>query len=105
MKTIHTEKLTRPGSELLPLDQSHALSRFVHRFTREHVPAWTQRADCRSCPVQFASDADWLANTEFAIDRHGALKSDVPDCASRPTWPDNPELRQNYSALSPVHSG
>lgn len=84
---------TKPGSELHPEDRAYVLRAFVHRFTREHRPGWTRRADCAQCPVQFASDADWLAHTRFAV-RNDVRIDRRADCESSPTWPDNPELRR-----------
>jgi hypothetical protein len=82
------------GDKLAPTQRTIALASYVHRFTREHVPQWARqpRPDGSPYPVQFASDADWLANTQFNVTRNGALMA--ADCYSRPTWPDNPELRR-----------
>jgi hypothetical protein len=83
------------GSDLGPSDRQHVLAAYVHRFTREHKPAWANRPwkDGQPYPVQFASDADWLANTRFTVRVGGRLDQRVHHCASNPTWPDNPELR------------
>lgn len=83
------------GTDLNPVTQREALSRFVHRFTRDHKPRWAQKPmpDGSPYPVQFASDADWLANTTFRVRKDGGLDSRTGFCASSPTWPDNPELR------------
>lgn len=83
----------RLGSELSPAVQREALSAFVHRYTRDHVPAWARTADPKAFPngvypVKFASDADWLANTMFAVTRKGLLDKRVKHCESSPTWPD-----------------
>ena len=82
------------GSSFPASVQQHLLSAYVHRFTREHRPVWASRPDCKTCPVQFASDAEWLANTRFAVNRDGSLSKRNRYCESRPTWPDNPELRK-----------
>jgi hypothetical protein len=90
----HFENMTR-GDQLSADDQRKALATYVHRFTKEHRPAWSRepRKDGKPYPVQFASDADWLANTEFPVSpKTGRLASG--DCLSSPTWPDNPELRR-----------
>lgn len=84
------------GSDLSAEDQKHVLARFVHRFTREHIPTWTQRPDCAKCAVQFASDTEWLANTVFAVTKSGRVHRGDYDCQSSPTWPDNPELRTTH---------
>lgn len=77
------------GSKLSPALRLEARRRYVHRFTGEHVPAWARqpRPDGTAYPVQFADDADWLANTDFPVTKAGALASRPSDCRSRPTWP------------------
>ncbi len=83
------------GSELPPNVQQDCLARFVHRFTREHRPYWAKGYTLNGKPyaVQFASDADWLAHTLFAVTKSGCLDNRGNHCQSSPTWPDNPELR------------
>ena len=78
------------GSTLAPEVQRQCLARFVHRFTREHVPAWARepRPDGQPYKVQFASDAEWLAHTSFAVTRDGSLDKRVASCMSAPTWPE-----------------
>lgn len=85
------------GSDLHPDDKRHVLAAFVHRFTKDHRPAWVDYPGQRhrNYPVQFASDADWLAHTVFRVRRNGRLDRRAKACMSTPTWPDNPELRQN----------
>lgn len=84
------------GTELDPSDQDHVLAAYVHRFTREHKPEWANKPwkDGKPYPLQFDSDADWLANTTFAVRKNGRLDHRVQDCQSNPTWPDNPELKK-----------
>lgn len=79
------------GHELTPAEQQHVLAAYVHRYTGDHMPSWARG---KNVPVQFASDQDWLRNTEFAVLRSGALNRRVRYCYSHPTWPNNPELRQ-----------
>lgn len=79
------------GTELTYWDRKHVLSAFVHRFTRENKPQW---ADATVYPVQFDSDADWLAHTQFKVRKNGRLDKRARSCMSFPTWPDNPELRK-----------
>lgn len=81
------------GSQLPEKSQKLARALFVNRFTRDHRPAWA--AYSPRCVVQFASDADWLANTFFGVDSAGNLDRTKRYCESHPTWPDNPELRKN----------
>lgn len=79
------------GTELTPCDRQHVVAQFVHRFTREHRPDWA----CQRSPngtryqVQFASDADWLANTRFRCKANGRLDKRARHCFSNPTWPDD----------------
>lgn len=84
------------GNQLPPADRNYVLAAYVHRFTREHVPGWARipRPDGTHYPVQFDSDADWLAHTEFNVTKSGALDRRATHCMSFPTWPDNPELRR-----------
>jgi hypothetical protein len=78
------------GSEMRPEVQEDAKRRFVHRHTREHVPAWYTKNDWTS--VQFESDADWLANTFFWVRDDGGLANNKKYCESHPTWPDGCRL-------------
>lgn len=85
------------GIELSAADQQQVLRVFVHRFTRDHKPSWAgklQAAHGRAYPVQFASDAEWLANTRFVVRKDGSLNLKHLPRSSSPTWPDNPELRK-----------
>lgn len=84
------------GTELTAEDRQRVLSAFVHRYTREHKPQWANQPwkDGKPYPVQFASDADWLAHTRFAVRPNGRIDRRIHSCESNPTWPDNPELRK-----------
>lgn len=90
------ENKTRLGSELCAEDQRTVLTAYVHRFTRNHKPDWARKEwkDGKPYPLQFDSDADWLAHTRFAVTKAVRLDARASDCESSPTWPDNPELRQ-----------
>lgn len=92
---LYNPETSRLGSELFPGDRAYVLAAFCHRHTGNHVPAWATRprADGTPYPVHFASDAEWLANTRFAVGAHGDLDRRVSQCYSTPTWPNNPELR------------
>jgi hypothetical protein len=83
------------GSDLTPAMQAEALRRWVHRFTGDHTPAWARKPmpNGQPYPVQFASDSEWLANTDFTVTKRGAFSARDRYCRSRPTWPNNPELR------------
>jgi hypothetical protein len=90
------ENKTLTGSQLCADDQRHVLAAYSHRFTREHRPDWARKEwkDGKPYPVQFDSDADWLAHTRFAVRKNGRLDPKSNECHSLPTWPDNPELRK-----------
>lgn len=87
--------MMRLGSELHPADKQRVSSGYPNRYTRTHVPAWARRPrpDGTPYPVQFDSDAEWLAHTKFRVRADGRLDRRVRYCVSTPTWPDNPELR------------
>jgi hypothetical protein len=90
------------GDMLAHSVQQDALRRFVHRFTRDHRPRWAddRTSDGQAYRVQFAGDADWLANSLFAVTVNGHLDKRKTHCTSYPTWPDHPELRK--PGLPPV---
>jgi hypothetical protein len=79
------------GAQMSKKLQEAAKTRFVHRFTAEHVPAWyngnAHSAGGKMYP-HFASDADWLANTEFCLTKDGRRFNEAMKyCRSSPTWP------------------
>lgn len=86
------------GSDLPLKLQEDAKAQFVHRYTREHIPAWAHGVQHNNGPdagkpflVQFASDADWLEHTMFAVAGKGAklhLHNVIRYCQSTPSWPD-----------------
>lgn len=82
------------GDRLAPTEQLKALSRFVHRYTGTHKPAWARKGNP---PVHFADDVDWLCNTYFMVTRDDRLDDRAEYCESHPTWPNNPELRRRYA--------
>lgn len=81
------------GSSLRPEVQRDALARYVQRFTGDHKPAWANKIwkDGKPYQVQFATDAEWLANSVFEVKEDGTLAH--RSCTSYPTWPNNPEHR------------
>lgn len=78
------------GSQLHPQDRAEVLRSYAHRYTGNHCPDWarTLRPDGSRYPVQFRDDADWLANTRFAVTRAGRLDKRARFCRSFPTWPN-----------------
>jgi hypothetical protein len=84
------------GNTLTQATQQKCLNRYVHRYTGNHKPAWVIHKtwkDGKPYPLQFATDAEWLANTFFAVRKDGQLDGRHAHCESHPTWPNNPELR------------
>jgi hypothetical protein len=98
---------TLKGNQLHPDDVRHVLASYVHRYTMTHRPAWANREDSKNCLPQFKDDADWLANTEFAVKKDGRLDKRVKSCTSSPTWPmGKVKLRtiSNTEALLEIHA-
>src|SRR5262245_231807 len=89
-----SDPIWKRGDQLTPALQKRCLAMFVHRYTRDHTPAWAKEArpNGQPYPVQFASDSDWLAHSLFAVSADGArLDRRVRHCESSPTWPDGKE--------------
>lgn len=84
------------GDHLSTKLQKEVLAQFVHRFTGEYKPEWTRRLrpDGSAYPLQFKDDKEWLANTFFHVTVRGEISRRNHYCESRPTWPNNPELRK-----------
>lgn len=85
------------GAHLPRALQEEAKRRFLGRYTGEHMPNWAKRpmSNGKAYPVQFADDADWLANTEFFVVKDRSRLAYKPGhCVSHPTWPNNPEMRK-----------
>ncbi len=80
---------TATGTQLNGTDRAHVLGAYCYRFTGEHFPAWAQKPmpNGSAYKVQFADDADWLANTRFAVTKTGRLDRRFNHCESSPTWP------------------
>ena len=77
------------GNALSYQVQRQALASFVHRFTMDHKPQWACKAF--SAPAigpamfyapQYASDAEWLAKTRFAVRKNGDLDNRAKYCQS-----------------------
>lgn len=63
-----------------------ACRRYVHRFTMDYVPSWSQstvNATGKYYAPQYRSDAEWYQNTVFPP--HSILKNDC--YSSGQTWP------------------
>lgn len=84
------------GTDLTPEQQKEVKAKFVHRYTGNNKPEWTKQTwkDGKPYPLHFKDDADWLANTTFAVTKTGKLHGGTKYCNSSPTYPNNPELRK-----------
>jgi hypothetical protein len=84
------------GTELSPDQQKEVKAKFVHRYTGNNKPEWTKQTwkDGKPYPLHFKDDADWLANTSFAVTKTGKLHGGTKYCNSSPSYPNNPELRK-----------
>lgn len=78
------------GTELSEKGIEQALRRFVHRYTKDHVPFWARAG---GYSVRFESDAEWLANTEFYANKNGSLDLRYDGCVEYPTWPEGRVLK------------
>lgn len=63
--------------------RQQVLARFINRYTGEHRPSWVTRGGHASPPL-YATDLEWLHNTEFAIRADGQLDGRVKHCMSHP---------------------
>jgi hypothetical protein len=79
------------GTELRPSDKQYVLSAYVHRYTMEHKPSWADKpceGNGKRYAPQYATDAEWLANTEFKTRKNGRLDHRTRHCqSSGQTWP------------------
>lgn len=69
-------------SDAYKLGLKDALRQFCHRYTMEHVPAWSQQRapGGRFYAPQYRTDREWYDNTEFPVGK--------PYCVStNHTWP------------------
>jgi hypothetical protein len=84
------------------LDQARRL--FINRFTAEHVPAWAAKPcdNGNFYAPQFASDAEWYANTKFYGELgHIGVRHEC--YTSGQTWPFGQWLAQPYrKGVAPV---
>lgn len=66
-----------------------AKAQFVQRYTCEHVPAWARRpceGNGKYYAPQFATDAEWYANTLFKGERGHHGEPNYCHTANQ-TWP------------------
>jgi hypothetical protein len=87
-----TTKTKRPTIE-------QAKREYVHRFTMEHVPAWAAKPmpNGTHYAPQYASDAEWYANTLFPGEEGNPHSPRLGACYStNPTWPLGHFLTEPY---------
>jgi hypothetical protein len=74
-----------------------AKAQFIHRFTMEHVPAWSRNVrDCGGYPApQFASDLEWYNATRFKGEP-GWFGDDDSCFTMGQTWPLGRRLVRPY---------
>jgi len=76
------------AGNLLPQNvQRECKARYVHRYTCEHIPQWVKNNPTSYPYPHFATDAEWLANTSFAVTKDNKLDERAVHCQSNPTWP------------------
>lgn len=64
------------GTELAPEEQRKALARYVYRMTFENIkarPAMAAYMWENHYRMSIISDAQWLASTDFPVDKRGRL--------------------------------
>ena len=65
-----------------------AKARYVHRYTREHVPGWARKPspDGRWYAPQYATDREWFENTVFPPN-HPLGRRRTECYSTGQTWP------------------
>ena len=91
-----------------PISFEQAKAQFVHRFTMEHVPAWTQKPVAftaspdspdngpRYYAPQFRTDKEWYDSTAFPGE--GEMASRTHCYTSGQTWPLGQWLPEPFKA-------
>jgi len=95
--TVRRPGLYAKGSTLAPDQQQLAKSMFGDRYTGSNIP-WRATVANRLnqfIPLEFKSDREWLANTEFMIKSSGALDLRCRACWSTPTFPNGQDWRDH----------
>lgn len=74
-----------------------ATSRYVHRFTMEHVPAWAKarREDGTFYAPQYRTDREWYENTTFPGEP-GHIGDKRHCYTSNQSWPLGQSLKAAY---------
>ena len=81
---------------------AEAKSMYVHRFTKEHVPAWASKTPADSGGTstqhyapQYTTDREWYDNTKFPGEGHIHHRADHCE-SSNPSWPLGQWLDKPY---------
>lgn len=98
-----------PGATLSPELQQDALRSFVHRYTGNHVPQWTNKPapNGNFYAPQYTNDKEWLENTTFPVvfKKSGmqlASGSDVYCQSGKPPFPWGEWLDAPFKAGTPL---
>lgn len=101
-KAYRADTLWVRGSDLTPELQQQCLAIFTARHTGQHVSLRMQRiAPEHRPPVHFDTDAEWLANTKFAMTKDGKrLNGNIRHCET--TIPTKDRTKQEPHGGCPV---
>lgn len=91
------------GTDLPYRLQREVLAKYVHRYTCEHVPSWTQKPapNGQFYAPQYRTDQEWLKHTHFTITKAGELSRKSKYCSSgSPTWPEGLWLDTPYQGAA-----
>lgn len=100
-----------PGNELPIGLRDAALRSYTHRYTGEHIPAWTRKAapNGNFYAPQYQNDAEWMAKTLFPVENKGgalqlASGKDVHCQSNNPSWPWGQWLDAPFKKGTPMLS-
>ena len=81
-----------------PLSFEDAKSRYVHRFTTEHVPKWAgdKRSDGSHYAPHYASDKEWYDNIDFPGEGAVPTKRFKRSESRNQSWPHGQSLKEPY---------
>lgn len=82
-----------------PITFEQAKSRYVHRFTMQHIPAWARevREDGSYYAPQYRSDKEWYELTKFPGE-DGIPKREKFCQSNGQTWPLGKSLANPFKA-------
>lgn len=67
-----------------------ALQKFNSRWTGDHTPTWARKSNYKG--PHYATDQDWLADTDFLVTKSGRLDERARFCYShlKPDFEETP---------------